>query len=181
MSAATAVQRVRLVAFDEATHDLLAAELARQSTSDHGDSMLVAQLDTAVEGADAWGRLLAVADEFAALPHADDDCRWQAPEERPDGVIVIGFPVYGERVRRACAVLYDVGAVTPAYDWMRHPAPTVPQGGALLAPADAIRLATATLRGERFGDGTIAAALERGSLQAVFASLSTWYRAQSHK
>lgn len=177
--AATAVQRVRLVAFDEATHDLLATEIARRLTPDHGDAELVAQLNTAASQAAAWARLLAVADEFAALPHTEDDCRWRRPEQGPDGVIVIGYPVYGERVRRACDLLYEVGAVTPAYDWMRRPAPALPDDGAPPPPADAIRLATATLRGERFADGTIAQALESGALQAVLASLAAWHRAQS--
>lgn len=173
-STSTAVRRVRLVAFDAATRDLLTAELARVSPSDPDDTMLLAQLDTSAERADAWHRLVAVAGEFAALPHAEDDCRWVRAEKRPDGVIRMGYPVYGERVDRACDALVGVGAVTPAYHWMQRRPPTVPADG-VLSPADAVRLATATVRGERFGEGTIGDAVERGTLQAILTSLSTWY------
>jgi O-acetyl-ADP-ribose deacetylase (regulator of RNase III) len=166
-STSTTVRQVRLVAFDETTRDLLAAELARDST-------LLAQLDTTAERADAWRRLTAVAEEFATLPHAEDDCRWVPAKERPDGVITMGYPVYGERVERARHVLAEVGAVTPAYPWMDRSPLAVPDDGAL-SPADAVRLATATVRGERFCDGTIGQAVEQGTLQAILTSLATWY------
>jgi O-acetyl-ADP-ribose deacetylase (regulator of RNase III) len=161
-STSTAVQQVRLIAFDETTHILLAAELARRSTSGPGDSVLLAQLDTTAERADAWSRLVAVVNEFVALPHAEGDFRWRPAKERPDGVITVGYPIYGERIERACRALVDVGAVTPAYPWMQQPPPTVPGDGAL-PPADAVRLATATVRGERFCDGTIGHAVEQGT------------------
>jgi len=41
--------------------------------------------------------------------------------------------------------------------------------------ADAVRLATAIIRGERFGDGTIAEAIADGTLSAVLARLRHWY------
>jgi hypothetical protein len=47
-----------------------------------------------------------------------------------------------------------------------------------MSPADAVRLATAIVRGERFASGTIADAVSSGALQAVVASLSAWYRSQ---
>ncbi|HEX6499606.1 MAG TPA: DUF6508 domain-containing protein [Micromonosporaceae bacterium] len=147
---------------------------------DPDDAALLAQLDTGPERAEAWGRLLAAADAFAARPHAEDDYRWERPEPRADGVIVLGHPVYGERVTQARRALSDVRAVTPVYHWMRHRPPKVPEGGAPLAPADAVRLATALVRGERFCDGAIGQAVERGTLQAVLASLATWYRARPH-
>lgn len=178
-STSTAVQQVRLIAFDETTRDLLAAELARRSTSGPGDSTLLAQLDTTAERADAWSRLVAAAAEFAALPHAEGDVGWMPAKERPDGAITMGYPTYSERVERACRALVDVGAVTPAYPWMQQHPPTVPHDGAL-PPADAIRLATATVRGERFCDGTIGHAVEQGTLQAILTSLSTWYSTRPH-
>nr|WP_246122538.1 DUF6508 domain-containing protein [Actinoallomurus bryophytorum] len=121
---------------------------------------------------------MAVAGEFAALPQADGDFHWTPTTERPDGVITVGYPVYGERVQRARRALVDVGAVTPAYPWMDQYPLTVPDDG-VLPPADAIRIATATVRGERFCDGTIGQALEQGTLQAVLTSLSTWYRTRA--
>jgi O-acetyl-ADP-ribose deacetylase (regulator of RNase III) len=177
-STSTAVRQVRLVAFDEATRDLLVAELARRSASDPGDSTLLAQLDTTAQRADAWRRLVALADEFAVLPHADGDVRWSPA--KVDGVITVGHPIYSERIERACRALDDVGAVTPAHPWMRQPPPAVPGDGSL-SPADAVRLATAIVRGERFGDGTIGRAVEHGTLQAVLTSLSTWYSARSSR
>ncbi|MFI0351151.1 macro domain-containing protein [Actinomadura sp. 9N407] len=171
-STPTSVQRIRLIAFDRTAHDLLAAEVARHPAADD-DAVLLAALNTAP---DAWERLLAVADDFAALPQAEGDVRWEPAEKRPDGAIVVGYPVYGERVRRACDALSGVGAVTPKYHWMQHQQPEPPPDGVLPTPADAIRLATATVRGERFCDGTIGTALERGTLQAALASLAAWYR-----
>ncbi|MFJ5719636.1 DUF6508 domain-containing protein [Streptomyces sp. NPDC093149] len=44
-----------------------------------------------------------------------------------------------------------------------------------LGPADAVRAATAVVRGERFSDGTIAEAVESGLLDAVAESLCAWY------
>lgn len=171
-STSTAVEQVRLVAFDETAHDLLAAELARVSTSDPGDSVLLAQLDTTAE--QAWGRLITVAGEFAALSHAEGDFGWSSAKEQPDGVIMMGYPKYGERVERACSALAEVGAVTPAYPWMQQPSPAIPDDG-LLSAANAIRLATAMVRGERFCDGTVGQAVEKGTLQAILTSLSSWY------
>lgn len=179
-STSTAVQQVRLIAFDETSRDLLAAELARRSTSDPGDSVLLAQLDTTAERTDAWRRLVAIANEFAALSHAEGDCGWMPARERPDGTITMGYPIYGDRVEHARRALVEVGAVTPAYPWMQHPSPAVPDDGAL-PPADAIRLATATVRGERFCDGTIGHAVEQGTLQAILTSLSSWYSTRSHR
>jgi hypothetical protein len=57
---------------------------------------------------------------------------------------------------------------------MDRPPLVVPDDG-VLSPADAVRLATATVRGERFSDGTIGHAVEHGALQAVLASLAAWY------
>ena len=141
------------------------------------DAALLAELRVAASHDDAWGRLAAVADEFAARPHAEDDMRWEQGTSRADGVVTVGHPAYGERVQRACRALSEVGAVTPAYPWMRHRPPTLPDDDAHLAPADAVRLATTLIRGERFCDGTIGQAVEHGTLQAVIASLAAWRRA----
>ena len=44
--------------------------------------------------------------------------------------------------------------------------------------ADAARMVTAVIRGERFGDGTIAAALDDGTLLAAAARLLHWYESE---
>ncbi|RKN07377.1 DUF6508 domain-containing protein [Streptomyces radicis] len=137
---------------------------------DPDDAALLAGLDTTAQ---AWARLLALADRFADEPHADDDYRWTRSERGADGVVRIGCPVYGERVVQARRALAEVGAVTPAYHWMRR---RVPYDGGALSPGDAVRMATAVVRGERFNDGFIGRAVESGALAAILAALATWYR-----
>lgn len=151
------------------------------NVSSHGNGVnenaaLIAQLDTGPECADAWHRLTAAAEEFATRPHAEDDAHWQRGTSRADGVVTVGHPVYGPRVQRACQALSEVGAVTPAYHWTQHRPPALPEDGSPLAPADAIRLATTLIRGEPYCDGTLAQAVEHGTLQAVLASLADWHR-----
>lgn len=146
-----------------------------QGNEDPGDTALLAQLRVGPAQQDAWRRLTAVADEFASRPHADDDARWERGTSRADGVVAIGFPVYGERVERACRALSEVGAVTPAYPWMHHRPPALPDDGSPLTPADAVRLATTLIRGERFCEGTIGQAADHGTLQAVLTTLTTWH------
>lgn len=140
------------------------------------DSTLLAQLRDASTGrTEAWNRLLAAADDFEGRPPDQDDYRWSPVRESPDGVLTSAYPIYSERVRLATSALAEVGAVTPAYDWMQLPPVDVPADGAL-SPADAMRIATAIVRGERFGDGTIGEAVMDGTLQAVLAALAAWYR-----
>lgn len=140
---------------------------------DPDDTSLLAGLDVTTG---AWHDLLRLADDFAARPHAEDDCRWEPPATGSDDVTSPGYPTYGERVQRACKALYNVGAVTPAYHWMGRPAQVMPSDGHELQPADAIRVATTIIRGERFCDGAIGQALEEGTLQNVLTSLAAWYR-----
>jgi len=78
------------------------------------DATLLAQLDVSDERADAWSQLLAVSDEFAALQDAEGDFRWEPGKTGLDGVITMGYPIYGERVAVACNALERVGAVTTA-------------------------------------------------------------------
>jgi len=144
------------------------------------DATLLAQLDVSDDRADAWSQLLAVSDEFAALRDDEGDFRWEPGKTGLDGVITMGYPIYGERVAVACNALERVGAVTPAYHWMDQLPLRLPDNDALPSPADAIRMATATIRGERFGDGVFAEAVQTGTLQAILASLATWRRMQPH-
>ena len=143
---------------------------------DPDDSSLLTGLHVT---ADAWHDLLLLADDFAARPHAEDDCRWDPSTPEQNEIAALGYPTYGERVQRACEALYKVGAVTPTYHWMNRPAQVMPSDGTALRPADAIRVATAVVRGERFCDGTIGQALEKGALQNVLTSLATWYRSRA--
>lgn len=131
---------------------------------DPGDTVLLAALDTTQ--AEAWRALIRLDQAFQDQPHADDDCVW-----------LPHFPQYGARVEAACRRLAEVGAVTPLYQWTRRKPPS-PGADGRVSPADAIRLATTIVRSERFGDGQIEAAVNAGVLQAVVASLASWYQEQ---
>lgn len=141
------------------------------------DAILLAQLDTSDRSAEAWRRLLALADEFAAIPHLDEDTRVVAPSEGADGTWTAGYVAYGPRIREAVEVLAGVRAVTWAFDWMRHPTLQITDYGPQISPADAVRLSTWLVRGDRFVEGRLGDAAERGTLQAVLASLADWHRA----
>lgn len=130
------------------------------------DATLVRTLD--IRQTDAWRALVELAEEFRVRPHADDDCVWP---ERPGQ---LPYPDYSQRVRSACQLLGEVGAVTPSYHWMEQRPPAAdPEGN--VSAADAVRLATRIIRSERFGDGNIGAAVDQGILQAVLAALAAWY------
>jgi hypothetical protein len=128
------------------------------------DATLLAVLDTTQ--VEAWRALTELDRDFRDQPHVDDDCVWSS------------VPNYSARVEAACRRLYEVGAVTPLYQWMRHVPPSLAADGQV-NPADAVRLATTIVRSERFGYGRIETALKAGGLQAVVASLSSWY--QGHR
>ena len=83
--------------------------------------------------------------------------------------LVLSHPDYDATVRELIAALVAVNA-QPAFDWMSWDGPRRYPGGAGLAEApvaDAMRLVTVIVRGERFSDGTIAQALADGSLVAA--------------
>ena len=141
------------------------------------DAALLAQLDTSAGNSDCWRRLLLLADDFAAEAHRDDDSRFVPPADNADGSFSPSYHEYGPRITEAMDVLYGVRAVTPAFHWMRHPEARTLDPDSQLSPADAVRLATSLVRGERFGGGLLADAAERGLLQATLASLAAWYRA----
>ncbi|MDT0379384.1 DUF6508 domain-containing protein [Streptomyces sp. DSM 42041] len=145
---------------------------------DADDRMLLAQLRLDPSHDDAWRLLTATARDFAAQPQADGDTCWVQSTRGSDGVVTVGYPEYSARVQRACRALSDVGAVTPAYSWMQRRPPALPDDGTPPGAADAVRLATTIIRGERFCDGTIGQAVERGTLQAVLTSLAAWYDAR---
>ncbi|MFF5981694.1 DUF6508 domain-containing protein [Streptomyces olindensis] len=143
-------------------------ELARVVTP-ADDQRLLAQLDRA--DAEAWREL---AEAFDALTDEDRDVEWGGGQKSPTGAIHVPFPKYSKGVFRAVDALRGVGAVTPEHRWMDNPVPTLPREGGL-RPADAVRVATAVVRGEKFCDGTIDNALKSGLLDAVADSLRAWY------
>ena len=82
---------------------------------------------------------------------------------------VLPFPEYDDAVLELIAALVEVNA-QPVFDWMRWGRSRRYAGGVGLAQApvaDAMRLVTVIVRGEHFNDGTIAKAIEDGSLLAA--------------
>jgi hypothetical protein len=95
---------------------------------------------------------------------------WAPP--RGDGSatdpLVLSYPVYDDGVQQLIEALQAVNA-QPVFDWMAWDGSRRYPGGEGLAQApvaDAMRLVTVIVRGERFCDGTIAKAIENGSLLA---------------
>jgi hypothetical protein len=83
--------------------------------------------------------------------------------------LVPSYPEYGAGVEQLVAALVSVNA-QPLFDWMSWDGSRRYAGGGGLAEApvaDAMRLVTVIVRGERVCDGTIAKAIEDGSLVAA--------------
>ncbi|WP_240197119.1 DUF6508 domain-containing protein [Nonomuraea lactucae] len=137
------------------------------------DEEIAARL--AAQPGERWRELFALAD---ALTPADLEVTWRGGQEAGPGVTQAPYPVYGDAVERILGLLGELGVVVVFGwpDWVRGN-PLWPGGRGLEdAPvADAARLATAIVRGERFGDGTIGHALETGTLQAVLRRLRRWH------
>jgi hypothetical protein len=99
--------------------------------------------------------------------------RWQGGEANAAGVIQMPWYEYQPEVDRFVEDMYAAKLVRPV-DWMRWAG--TPEAQQLISdPAaisgashdDLINLLTTILRGERFSDGEIASAYERGTLLAI--------------
>ena len=122
-----------------------------------------------------WEALWAAVDE---LLQEREWVRWVAPTEQPDGSIVVGWPDYSPAMNATISALGRVGAVTPAFDWPAWRQSWNDPGGIGLQTgpaADAVRYLTSVVRGERFGDGTLDAAMRDGSFPIALARLRRWY------
>ncbi|MCM3266498.1 DUF6508 domain-containing protein [Streptomyces thermoviolaceus] len=119
----------------------------------------------------AWQEL---AEAHDALTDADREVPWGGGQRRPNGAIQVPYPVYSEPLRRVVTALWNVGAVSPDYRISSGPIPQVPPSGRM-APADAVRAATAVLAGERRCDGMIADAVKDGTFDALVAALRAWH------
>jgi Family of unknown function (DUF6508) len=90
---------------------------------------------------------------------------------------VVRYPTYSESFNAVQAMLYDLGVVVP-FGWSGWDGVQRYRHGVGLdtAPvADAARLCTAYLRGERFNTGVLADALTDGTFERIFARLRTWF------
>jgi hypothetical protein len=162
-----AALRARLTAKYELTARLIHPERRFQpptgggADGDPADAVLLAGLDrdSAVASA-AWERLGDFAGGWSVLP---GDAEWEG-----------SHPVYGSRVTAVTTALATVGAVTPAFHWVDFTLPPLTLEGRL-SVADAVRTATAVVRGERFSDGVIGAAWKDGRLFAAVRALYDWH------
>ncbi len=132
-----------------------------------GDENIAAGL--AAHPAERWRELFAAVD---GLTPADRAVAWETPEGQ------LPYPRYTERFWRVVRLLAELDVVVP-FDWgaWSHDSPLHPGGRGLAgAPvADAARLATAYVRGERFCDGTLESGLGNGALDAIFDRLRRWF------
>ena len=99
--------------------------------------------------------------------------RWQGGDADAAGVIQMPWYEYEPRVDRFVQDMYAAKLVRPV-DWMRWAG--TPEGQQLISDPsaianashdDVIYLLTTVIRGERFSDGEIAGAYERGTLLAI--------------
>src|SRR5687767_9308937 len=118
-----------------------------------------------------WEELWAAVDELLQEP---EWVTWVPSSKGPDGVTVLGWPEYSPAMNATISALGRVGAVTPAFDWpaWRQSWHDPDGNGMRTGPAaDAVRYLTSVIRGERFGDGTLDAAMRNGSLQLALERL----------
>jgi len=95
---------------------------------------------------------------------------WRGGERDANGVVHMPFPVYHPAVDRLVESLRQANAIAAGFDWMHWDGARrySVEADVLTAPLeDVVRLVTAIVRGERFCDGTIAAAIEDGRLLAA--------------
>lgn len=81
-------------------------------------------------------------------------------------------------VERLVGFLYELNVVVP-FDWPEWHAPDRYPGGRGLdsaSAADAVRLITSYVRGDRFSDGALVTGLHDGSISAAVTRLWSWYR-----
>ena len=94
--------------------------------------------------------------------------------EKP--VTQVPYPMYSDAVERLRTLVGQLGLIV-VYDWMGWDGIDRYRGGNGMAEApvgDAVRMVTAIIRSERFGDGNIEGALNDGTFQAALARLRTW-------
>nr|WP_281401344.1 DUF6508 domain-containing protein [Actinokineospora xionganensis] len=117
-----------------------------------------------------WQRLFARMD---GLTDADREVKWGGGKEVSPGVTQLPYPIYSDAIQ-------DIRHMLPiaVFDWPKwmRDNPVFPEGAGLdeRPVADAVRLATAYLRGERFSDGAIEQAIENGALRAIVDRLRKW-------
>ncbi len=106
--------------------------------------------------------------------------RWLGGEADAAGVIQMPWYEYQPEVERFESDMYAARLVRPV-DWQRWAGTPVEDPAAVAGAShdDLIYLLTTILRGERFSDGEIAGAYERGTLLAIAQRAQVLLKAQS--
>lgn len=160
-----AALRARLTAKYDLTRRLIHPDPGRRpapgsgADGDPDDATLLSGLDREAESARRAWQLL---DDYSAGWAVEaGDVEWRG-----------GHAAYGPRVVAVTQALAEVGAVNPVYVWTSFAEPDLAADGTL-TPGDAVRAATAVVRGERTGEGAIGVAWKNGRLFAVVRALCT--------
>jgi hypothetical protein len=123
----------------------------------------------------AWEELDAA---LAAVEALDPDryATWTGGGEQPDGTVTLAWPDYAPEVERLRSAIGAAGLVVP-YAWPQWAGIERHRAGRGMEEAlveDAVRMVTAVVRSERFGDGNIEGALRDGTLQAAVRRALAW-------
>ncbi|MER6941872.1 DUF6508 domain-containing protein, partial [Nocardioides sp. NPDC000441] len=165
----TSVEEVRVVLFDQKAFDTF--DRAREAL-DPSDAQVEAELRSVPDA--TWLEAFSAAD---ALTAEDRDVAWGGGQKTESGAIQAPYPAYSPRVRQLYRSL--PGASIDWMKWMRgNPLLSAPSLLGAAPVADAARLATVYVRGERFNDGVFGRALQDGSIDAIVARLRTWFESE---
>ncbi|WP_366816649.1 DUF6508 domain-containing protein [Nocardioides sp.] len=158
-----------MVLFDQKAYD--AFDCAREAL-DPSDAQVEAELRSVPDA--TWLEAFSAAD---ALTAEDRDFAWGGGQKTESGAIQMPYPVYSDRVRQLYRSL--PGANTDWMKWMPgNPLLRDPARLAGAPVADAARLATVYVRGERFNDGVFGRAVQDGSVDAIIARMRVWYETE---
>jgi|GEM_PF-772916 len=165
----TRVTDLRFVLFTPDSHTIFEKALtAAGPTNDEISATLAAQ------PGELWEELFALADRLTA---ADLQTPWAGGRKLESGAVQAPYPVYADTVRAIMSLL-DRLNVAVVFDWTSWYRSDRYPGGRGLADApvaEAARLTTVLVRGERFSEGTIAENLKDGTMRALLDRLRRWY------
>jgi O-acetyl-ADP-ribose deacetylase (regulator of RNase III) len=167
---ATRVADVRFVLLDQDAYTAFVDNLGPT------DEEIAAAL--AAKPAEQWRRLFDLAD---GLSPGNLEVHWRGGGEKELGVFTLNHPLYSNSVEAIVESLYELGVIV-SFDWpeWHRTSPLFPDAAGLMeAPvADAARLATTYVRGERFSDGAIQQSIENGALLAILNRLRRWFETE---
>lgn len=143
-----------------------------------------AEIEALLHGAsaEAWAALWSAVDE---LDGEAEHTTWGGGDqidttvvdgvERP--VVQMPYAIYSGATERVIKGMYEAGVIVP-FNWpewdgiQKYRDPVALEAAPV---ADAVRMATAIVRADRFSEGTIGATLEDGTLLAALRRLRQWH------